>query len=65
MKFSNFVNSLLTNLVPPEIKLAEISRLKFMFKRPYLSQYLTDAANKGSNIKLECLEVKNTYHTYH
>ena len=32
MKLSNFMNSLLTNLIPPKIsKLVKISSLKFMF----------------------------------
>ena len=36
-KFSNFMNRLLKNLIPPKnSKLAKISSLKFMFKRPYL-----------------------------
>ena len=43
MKFSNFMNSLLTSLIPPKIKLVKISRLKFVFKRLYLSQYLMDS----------------------
>ena len=44
MKFSSFMNSLLTNLIPLEINLVKISRLKFMFKMLFLSQYLMDSS---------------------
>ena len=61
MKFSNFMNSLLTNLMLTEIKLTKIFRLKFMLKRTYLSQYLIDSTNECLKLKLECLEIKNSY----
>ena len=57
MKFSNFMNSLLTNLIAPEIKLAKTSGLKFMFKKPYLSQYLMDS-DKWAQILSWSVEVK-------
>ena len=47
-----FMNSLLTNLIVPKIQstLAKISSLKFMFKKPYLSQYLMDSNKEGLKI---------------
>ena len=46
MKLSNFMNS------SRQISYPQIFRsLKFMFKKPYLSQYLMDS-NRGSKFKL-------------
>ena len=50
MKLSTFMNSLLTNLIPPKVKVGEISSLNFMFKKPYLSQYLMDSNKEGLKI---------------
>ena len=44
-KFSNFMNSFLTNFdTLKNSKLAKQSSLKFTLKKPYLSQYLIDSA---------------------
>ena len=51
MKFSSFMNCLLTSLIPPEINLVKISRLKFMFTRLYLCQYLMDSNKQGLKYK--------------
>ena len=55
MKFSNFMNSLLTNLIPPKnLKLSKFSGLKFMFIKPYLSHYVMDSTDEGSKVTLDC-----------
>ena len=55
------MNGLLTNLIPPEIKLAKISRLKLIFKRSYLSILDGFQQMRAQNFKLEVLEVKYSY----
>ena len=68
MKFRTFMNSLLTNVIAPKSsKLAKISSLNFMFKKPYLSQYLMDSnkegwipIKKGSKFKLDCIQSINS-----
>ena len=66
MKFSNFMNGLLTNLIPPppkkkKSKLAIISSLKFMFKKLRVSPYLMVPTNEFSKFKLDCVKSKNSY----
>ena len=61
-KFSNFINSLLTNLIHAlkNSRLVEISSLKFMFKKTYLS-VLGGFQQMGSKFKLDCVKSKNSY----
>ena len=43
MKFSNFNEQFVDKFdTPKSSKLVKISSLKFMFQKPYLSQYLID-----------------------
>ena len=50
MKFSNSMNSLLTNFeTHKNSKLVKLSSLRLMFKKPYLSKYL------------DCVESSNSY----
>ena len=60
MKFSNFMNSLLTDL-KKNSNLPKISSVKFMFKKPYLSQYLMVPTNEDSTFKFDCVESTNSY----
>ena len=46
---------------PKNTKLARISSLKFILKKPRLSQYSMDATNKGSKFKSDCVKSKNSY----
>ena len=51
IKLSNFMNSFFDKFdTPKNSKLAKISSLKFMFKKPYLSQYLMDSNKWGLKI---------------
>ena len=62
MKFINFMNNLLTNFDSPKnSKLEKISSFKFMFKEPYISQYLIVSTNESSKFTLDCVEAKKVY----
>ena len=62
MKFSDFMNNLLTTFDNPKnSKLEKISSFKFMFKEPYISQYLIVSTNESSKFTLDCVEAKKVY----
>ena len=42
-------------------KNSKLATLKFMFKKPYLSQYLMVSNKQCSKFKLDCLESKNSF----
>ena len=61
MKLSNFMNSLLTNLIPQKnSKLAKISILKFTFKSHASFNTSWIPTNEDSKFKLDCAESENS-----
>ena len=62
MKFSNFMNNLLTNFdTPKNSKLEKISSFKFMFKEALISQYLIVSTNESSKFTSDCVEANKVY----
>ena len=49
---------------PTNSKLAKISSLKFMFKKPYLSQYWMDFTNEGSELNWIVCNLNKLAHTF-
>ena len=62
MRLSNFINSLMTNLIPPKIQIWP----KFLAQYLYLNRHsllntLWIPTNEGSKFTLDCLESNNSH----
>ena len=62
MEFSNFVNSLFTDLIPPKIQIWSKFLVRNLCSKSHISINIWwIPTNEGSKFKLDCLELKNIH----